>query len=117
MSGTPWLNFSSFCEAEPEPVEESPKNVGRKDDQGKLSWDLLPFSATEQVLKVLMHGAKRYGEFDWKLVDDGERRYWNAAMRHLIAYQQGETLDPDSGLPHLAHAACSVLFALELSES
>jgi hypothetical protein len=36
-----------------------------------------------------------------------------AALRHLIRWWRGEKIDPDSGLPHLAHAACSIFFLLE----
>ena len=34
-------------------------------------------------------------------------------MRHMVAYAK-ETNDPESGLNHLAHAAASLLFILEL---
>lgn len=34
--------------------------------------------------------------------------------RHLIAYQEGEELDEESGLPHLWHAACNMAFILEM---
>lgn len=42
-------------------------------------------------------------------------RYIGAALRHILAYQTGERLDPESdGNPHLAHALTSLAFALEL---
>jgi hypothetical protein len=36
----------------------------------------------------------------------------DAAMRHMRARYGGEILDSESGLPHLAHAACCCLFSL-----
>lgn len=85
---------------------------GRKDDQGKAQWDLVPWEAMEPVVRVLMHGAKKYGPHNWRLVDRWEERYWNAAMRHLLAYGTGHSLDEETGLPHLAHAMCCLLFLL-----
>ena len=37
-------------------------SAGRKDDDGKPRWDLLPFAEAEEVVKVLTYGARRYGD-------------------------------------------------------
>lgn len=87
---------------------------GTKYDAGKPDWSLMPFEALEPVVRVLEHGARKYGPENWRDLDDAERRYWNAAMRHMLAHMQGDTHDEDSGLPHLAHAVCSLLFVLAL---
>ena len=89
---------------------------GIKYDTGKLEFSLLPWSAVEHVVRVLMFGAQKYGSDNWKMVEDGEKRYWDAAARHLVAYAQGEVLDEESNLPHLAHAACCLLFLLWLGK-
>jgi hypothetical protein len=39
-------------------------------------------------------------------------RPFGACMRHLWAWWRKENLDPETGLPHLAHAACCILFLL-----
>lgn len=88
--------------------------TGRKDDNGKRRVDLLPFAALEQVADILAFGAAKYGENNWRGVK--RARYLAAALRHLFTYAQGEETDPESSLPHLAHAACSILFMLELKE-
>ena len=85
-----------------------------KGDAGKVRLDLLPFAALEDVARVLEYGAKKYQPQGWRHVAGGHDRYVAAALRHLHAHAGGETLDEESGLPHLAHAACSILFALEL---
>jgi hypothetical protein len=85
---------------------------GRKFDQDKLDWSLLPWDSVEQVVEVLMFGAKKYGEDNWRDVPNAQRRYWSAAQRHMVAHLKGEACDDESGLPHLAHAACCVLFLL-----
>lgn len=86
--------------------------AGVKHDGGKPDWTLFPFSAAEQIVRVLEFGAKKYARDNWQKVPDAEQRYLAAALRHLIAHQGGEVNDPESGLPHLAHAGCCVLFAL-----
>lgn len=85
---------------------------GQKFDSQKTDWTLVPFSSLESIVKVLEFGAKKYARDNWQKVPDAERRYSAAALRHLIAREQGERLDPESGLPHLAHAGCCILFAL-----
>lgn len=89
---------------------------GRKDDAGKPRWDLLPIGAVREVVRVLTHGADRYGDDNWRRVEDGRRRYYAAALRHLTSWWEGERADPDTGFSHLAHAASCLLFLLGLEE-
>lgn len=87
-------------------------NEGRKDDLNKLDWLLLPFPQLEIVVKVLEFGARKYGINNWKHVHYPKPRYLKAAMRHLIARINGQRIDEESGLPHLAHCVCCLLFLL-----
>lgn len=110
------------CEAhggEPWPVGSglSKPVPGRKLDDGKARWGLLPFKATALVVDVLTYGARKYEPENWRRVENPGERYFDAAMRHLTAWKQGEEIDPESGKPHLAHAGCCVLFMLELEET
>ena len=90
-----------------------------KHDLGKLRWDCLPWPAVEQVVLVLTFGANKYSAWSWPSVPDARRRYFAAMVRHAVAWLRGERLDPESGLPHLAHLACNALFLLsfELGEA
>lgn len=88
--------------------------MSRKHDQDKPRPSLLPFRALASVVAVLEFGARKYAPHAWRGVPDGRARYTDAALRHLFAHMQGESDDPESGLPHLAHAVCSLLFAMEL---
>lgn len=83
---------------------------GKKFDSDKDRWDLLPMAEAGQVVKVITHGARKYAPNNWQSVEDASNRYYAAAMRHLVAWRSGETLDPESKLPHLAHAICSLFF-------
>jgi hypothetical protein len=90
--------------------------TARKDDAEKPRVDKLPFAALENVARVMAYGASKYGWDQWRALPDGRRRYVAAALRHLFAHCRGEVNDTESGLPHLWHAACSVLFAMDATE-
>lgn len=89
---------------------------GKKFDQEKPRLDLLPVDPLEEVAKVLTLGAKKYSERNW---EEGILwgRCYAAALRHLFSWHRGETQDPETGLNHLAHAACNILFLLEFSKT
>lgn len=86
---------------------------GRKDDHGKPRADLEPPRAQEELWRVLGFGAVEYGPNNWHQVEDLRNRYVAAALRHINSFRQGKTLDVKSGLHHLAHAVCSLMFVLE----
>lgn len=83
---------------------------GIKYDKGKLRWSLLPMEELEEVVKVLDYGATKYAPNNWKKIDT--ERYMDALMRHMAAYLQGETEDPETKLHHMAHIACNALFII-----
>lgn len=100
-----------------EQVPISSPNHGRKDDGGKTRYDLLPWAGLDLVAQVLTKGAAKYAPDNWRKVEGWRWRYFRAAVGHLIAWWSGEKLDSEWGLPHLAHAACCVLFLLELDQT
>ncbi len=85
---------------------------GRKDDDGKDRWSLLPWEPLREVVRVRGFGAKKYAPDNWTKVQNPRARYEDALERHLVACRLGERLDPESGLNHLAHAGCCLLFLL-----
>lgn len=65
--------------------------------------------------KVILKGREKYPDPEnWKKVEDGQRRYRDSLMRHLIKHCMGITTDNETGLPHLVHAAWNALAILEL---
>ncbi len=84
---------------------------GIKHDEGKPRLDLLPTKALEEVSKVLAFGADKYGDYNWM---KGMRwtRLSAACLRHLFAWMRGERSDEESGISHLSHAACCILFLI-----
>lgn len=86
---------------------------GTKHDAGKRRYDLMPEGAFRKIVDVLTYGAAKYGEENWREVEDAKRRYYAAAMRHMEAWRAGCVTDEESGYEHLAHAVCSLLFLIE----
>lgn len=88
-----------------------------KHDNGKTDWSLVPWESVEQIAKVLQFGAKKYDSDNWRTGEGFDyTRVLNSAMRHMVAFQKGEDKDPESGLSHLAHLGCNVLFLLYYQE-
>lgn len=91
---------------------------GRKDDAGKPMYRLIPTRGLACIVNVLTFGAQKYDPGNWKDVPNARDRYADAMLRHIFAWLDGEILDPESGLHHLGHAGCCLLFLLhfELEE-
>ncbi len=88
------------------------KGSGSKYDDNKEPLAYLSRIWLLGVAKVLAFGAKKYAAHNWR--NGHERsRLISAALRHILAYNEGEDLDPESGLNHLDHASCCIMFARE----
>jgi hypothetical protein len=90
-----------------------------KFDVGKPRFSLLRFgcaNALRGISNVLTFGAKKYAAHSWKEVDDGIDRYWSAMERHLneIGTHGMDSRDAESGLLHIDHVGCNVMFLAEL---
>jgi hypothetical protein len=68
--------------------------------------------AVDSIIDVLEYGAKKYSADNWKKVE--HERYLDAAYRHMLAYTKGDVNDPETNMPHLAHAMCCLLFMLQM---
>lgn len=83
-----------------------------KADSGKPPLALIPQRPLFEVAKVLGFGAQKYGAhnyrdgFDWS-------RLTSSSLRHIYQFNEGENVDPETGVSHIAHAICGLLFLLE----
>lgn len=89
---------------------------GAKLDAEKLDLTLVPASTTTIIAAVMGYGVKKYTRDSWIAVPDAGKRYFAALLRHLNAYQRGENLDTETGLPHLDHALCNLSFLIALRD-
>lgn len=102
---------------EHDPSGKAPSTPGAKLDAGKNRlWLVLgAFThALQQVGRVGTFGAGKYTDDGWLSVANGEQRYTDALLRHLLREAEGEAKDPDSELLHASHAAWNALARLEL---
>lgn len=82
-----------------------------KYDNGKPKIHLVPPEAICAIADVFGFGATKYGENNWHrdIHKYPYSRHYSSIMRHLLAFQSGEDLDPESGLPHVAHAMTQLM--------
>ena len=88
------------------------KEEGVRFNEGKRRLDLVPTSFVNGVADVLGFGATKYEDNNWK-----KGMKWSSVIaslkRHLAAFESGEDFDKESGLFHLDHVSCNVLFLKE----
>jgi hypothetical protein len=93
-------------------VEELIVKTALKFDGEKPRLELLSADALIEIAKVMTFGAKKYAEHNWRNGFAWSRLY-GAALRHILSHMNGEDRDPESGLSHLSHAGCCLMFLLE----
>lgn len=76
----------------------------------KPQYWLIPPTALTYLAKVMGFGAKKYGPYNWRTKKVRYTVYIDAALRHFHQALDGEDIDPESGMPHVAHAkACCAI--------
>lgn len=85
---------------------------GRKDDKGKLRYDLIPPYAMEELARVYTIGAAKYGDHNWR---QGMTwgRVFRAMLSHAFKFWRGQSIDPDDGQLHLSSVAWCAFTLIE----
>lgn len=83
---------------------EKPSNPKDAIGSDKLPLHLWPQTATALGCLGMLDGALKYGRSNFRIVGVRSSIYFDACNRHLSKWFEGEDNDPDSGLPHMAHA-------------
>lgn len=92
--------------------ESNPKDaVGTK----RVPFSTLPARPAAEVGLAMLEGALKYGRHNYRAIGVRSSVYYDACLRHLTAWWEGEDIDPDSGLPHIIKAA-ACLFVLRDSQ-
>ena len=113
--------FAGVTEAMNDPLSHmknhaDPKGVeGAKHDNGKPDLSLVPYIAISTEALALGFGEKKYGRYNYTNGFEVSR-LTAAALRHLFAYNGGETYDPESGLHHIGHARATLAMLLHCEQ-
>jgi hypothetical protein len=91
----------------------TPANPKAAYGNSKPSITLIPPTAMVDMAGVFELGAAKYGAYNWRDTKVEKLTYLNAALRHILAYVDGEDIDPESGCTHLAHAAACMMILID----
>tara|TARA_R110000803_G_scaffold78744_1_gene143985 strand:- start:712 stop:1053 length:342 start_codon:yes stop_codon:yes gene_type:complete len=85
------------------------KVEGSRFNLGKLKWSLVSWRALAPMVKVLMFGAEKYDDHNWK---KGLKftEVMESMQRHMNAFADGENDDKESKLTHVGHILCNAMF-------
>jgi hypothetical protein len=98
----------------PEFGDGNPKN---RFGLAKVPMRLAPASARIQLALAFKDGARKYGPYNWRISGVKASIYWDAAMRHMDAWLDGEECAPDSGVHHLGHAMACLAIIIDAAET
>jgi len=86
----------------------------KQPNKNKLRYSLIEPEFIKQLAQVIAHGNEKYTPESWK--NNNKVVYIDALLRHLMEYMLGNKVDPDSGLPHLSHAAVNIMMVAWFEE-
>jgi hypothetical protein len=78
-------------------------------NEGKRQWALVDFESLEPMVEVLEFGAKKYSPDNWKK-GLPVRSIVESLLRHIFAFLRGQDKDPESGISHIGHMMCNLMF-------
>ena len=87
------------------------KETNPKDAIGvrKAPMSTVSAAVLAEVGVAMLEGACKYGKFNYRAVGVRSSVYYDGTMRHLMAWFEGEDIDPDSGLSHITKAITSLV--------
>lgn len=91
------------------------KDTNPKDAIGvrKLPIGLVPSTGINLAAVAFLEGAMKYGRYNWRVAGVKTSIYYDAAMRHMEKYWNGEECDWETGVPHLASAIACLMIIVD----
>lgn len=95
----------------PNNTRKDRKPTNPKDALGiaKVPFSTLPAEVTAEVGLAMLEGALKYGRHNYRAVGVRASVYYDAAMRHLSAWWEGQDIDPASGIHHVSKAVAGLM--------
>lgn len=86
------------------------KDTNPKDAVGtkKAPMSTVPSAVVMELGVAMLEGARKYGRHNYRVAGVRASVYYDAADRHLKAWWEGQDIDPDSGLSHIAKAIATL---------
>jgi hypothetical protein len=75
----------------------------------KAPLSTVPMNVVAELGVAMLEGASKYGRHNFRAVGVRASVYFDATMRHLISWWEGEDVDPDSGMSHITKAIASLV--------
>ncbi len=79
----------------------------------KAPLGMVPPALLIEVAPAMAEGARKYGAFNWREKDVRAHIYYEAMLRHLAAWYDGEQRAADSGVKHLGHVGACIAILLD----
>lgn len=74
----------------------------------KPSMSNVPATVLMELAVAMTEGAYKYGRHNYRAVPVYASIYYDACLRHMMAWYEGEDTDPDSGISHVTKAIASL---------
>jgi len=86
------------------------KDSNPKDALGtkKVPMSVIPGPVMMEVGNALLEGALKYGRHNYREIGVKASVYFDATMRHMWQFWEGQDIDPDSGIHHVTKAIASL---------
>jgi hypothetical protein len=75
----------------------------------KASLSCVPSPVLMELGVAMQEGACKYGRHNYRVIGVKNSVYYDALMRHMMAWWEGEDIDPDSGVSHVTKAIATLV--------
>ena len=75
----------------------------------KAPMSTVPANVMAEIGVAMLEGSVKYGRHNYRIAGVRMSVYYDGTMRHLMAFWEGEDLDPDSGISHITKAIASLV--------
>lgn len=87
------------------------KDTNPKDAVGtkKVPFSVIPCPVLAEVGLAMLEGGIKYRRHNYRIAGVRASVYYDACLRHLMAWWEGEDIDPDSGISHISKAIAGLI--------